>query len=311
MDRIELLRVFTRVVDCQSFTKAAETMALPRSTVSMAVKALEEAVGSRLLSRTTRVVATTSDGAVFYERALRLLADYDEVESLFRQTTASLRGKIKVNVPARIGRLIIAPALPQFLAAYPDIEIMIGITDQMVDLHQEGVDCVIRIGELSDSSLIAKRVGMIEFINCASPAYLKSHGNPGHPDELGKHRSIAYASTTTGKTEAWEIAMGSDIVHHVVPAAVTVDSSEMLIGCCVAGLGIAQAPEFDVRKYVERGELVEIMPDHRPAPEPIHILYPHRRHYSNRTRVFVDWVTELLHSNVASRARERGLRKSR
>lgn len=299
MDRVELLRVFTRVVECQSFTKAADTLRIPRSSVSMAIKELEDRVGARLLSRTTRSVTPTNDGTAFYERCLPLIADHDEVEDLFRASAARLRGHLRVNVPGRIGRLIIAPALPEFFAQYPDITLELGVTDRAVDLQGEGVDCVIRVGELSDSNLIAKRVGDMAIVNCASRAYLDQWGTPRRPQDLKRHRAVAYVPAKSGKAEPWEYVASGGVQAIAVPATVMVDNAEMLIACCLAGLGLIQVPAYDVRNHIARSELVEVLPRHRPAPIPIHIVYPHRRHLSGRLQAFIEWTSQLLRTHVA------------
>lgn len=298
MDRVESLRVFARVVECQSFTKAAESLRVPRSTVSMTIKELEDRVGARLLSRTTRSVAPTNDGTDFYERCLRLLADYDEVEGLFRAPAARTRGHLRVNVPGRIGRLIIAPALPDFFARYPDITLELGVTDRTVDLQVEGIDCVIRVGELSDSNLIARRIGNIAIINCASSSYLDRLGTPRRPQDLKRHRTVAYVPPKSGKAEPWEYVTGGVVSTIGVPTAIMVDNAEMLIACCLAGLGLIQVPAYDVRNHIERGELIEVLPRHRPAPMPIHIVYPHRRHLSGRLQAFIEWASELLRTHA-------------
>lgn len=298
MDSVDLLRVFARVVEYQSFTKAAGSLRVPRSTVSMAVKELEDRVGARLLRRTTRSVAPTNDGTAFYERCLRLIADYEEVEGPFRASAARLRGHLRVNVPGRIGRLIIAPALPDFFARYPDITLELGVTDRTVDLQAEGIDCVIRVGELGSSNLIAKRVSEISIVNCASKTYIDRYGLPRRPQDLKRHRIVAYVPPTSDKPEPWEFVHAGGVRSMSVPATIAVDNAEMLIACCLAGLGLIQVPAYDVRDHIDRGELVELLPRHRPAPMPIHIVYPHRRHLSGRLQAFIEWASELLRSQT-------------
>ncbi|HRF84129.1 MAG: LysR family transcriptional regulator [Proteobacteria bacterium] len=299
MDRIDLFRVFTRVVDAGSFTRAADSLGLPRSSVSAAVAELEGRVGARLLHRTTRKVAPTHDGAAFYERCLRVIADVEETERLFRQGDAKPSGKLRVDVPGRIGRLVVAPALPAFLDEFPGIDLILGATDRAVDLVEESVDCVLRVGPLTDSGLIARTVGTLPLINVASPGYLARHGLPAGPDDLANHWAVNYASPASGRVEAWEWMEGGNL--HTLPmrARVTVNSAEACIACCLAGLGLVQIPAYDVRRHLEAGELVEVMPDHRAEPLPMTLLYPHRRHLSHRVRVFADWLERLLRQQVA------------
>lgn len=294
MDRIDLFRIFARVVECASFTRAADTLGLPRSSVSAAVIDLEARVGARLLHRTTRKVSTTQDGAAFYERCLRLIADVEETEGLFRQTSIGPSGMLRVDVPGRIGRLIIAPALPQFLARYPQLDIELRVTDRTVNLVEESVDCVLRVGPLSDSGLIARKVGDLALINVASPGYLDAYGTPDGPDDLGTHLAVNYASPSTARVEDWEWIEDGEVRMLAMRARVTVNSAEAYIACCLAGLGLIQIPAYDVKRHLDAGELVEVMPHHRAEPMPMALLYPHRQHLSRRLQVFADWLDELL-----------------
>ncbi len=294
MDRIDLFRTFCRVVECASFTRAADTLGLPRSSVSAAVIDLEARVGARLLHRTTRKVSPTQDGAAFYERCLRLIADVEETEGLFRQTAVGLSGKLRIDVPGRIGRLIIAPALPEFLARYPQLDIELRVTDRAVNLVEESVDCVLRVGPLSDSGLVARKIGDLALINVASPAYLAVYGAPGSPGDLGDHLAVNYASPSTGRVEDWEWIEAGEVRTVPLRARATVNSAEAYIACCLAGLGLIQIPAYDVRSHLDAGELIEVMPDHRAAAMPMTLLYPHRHHLSRRLQVFADWLEALL-----------------
>lgn len=299
MDRIDLFRIFVRVAACSSFSRAADMLGLPRSTVSAAVQDLEERVGARLLHRTTRKVALTQDGAAFYERCLRLIADVEDAEGLFRPS-AQPEGTLRIDVPGRIGRLILAPALPDFLARYPDIDLVLGVTDRAVDLVQDGVDCVLRVGPLTDSGLIARPLGTLPLINVASPAYLSRHGLPTTPRDLGGHQAVLYASPSSGRVEDWEWIEDGTLQTRTVPGRVTVNSAEAYIACCLAGLGLIQIPAYDVKQHLAAGTLVEVMADHRAAPLPMALLYPHRQHLSRRLQVFASWFEEVLKRDVVS-----------
>ncbi|NJO54419.1 MAG: LysR family transcriptional regulator [Bacteroidales bacterium] len=298
MDRIDLFRVFARVVECSSYTRAADTLGLPRSSVSAAVIDLEGRVGARLLHRTTRKVSPTQDGAAFYERCLRVIADVEETESLFRQNPARPSGKLKIDVPGRIGRLIIAPALREFLARYPEIDIDLGVTDRAVNLVEDSIDCALRVGTLASSGLIARPVGKLLLINVASPAYCKEYGIPATPAELESHLAVIYASPSTGRVEEWEWTEGGALRTLPMRGRVTVNSAEAYIACCLAGLGLIQIPAYDVRRHIEAGELVDVMPAHRAAPIPMTLLYPHRQHLSRRFQVFADWLEGLLKREI-------------
>lgn len=300
MDRIELFRIFTRVVESASFTRAADTLGLPRSSVSAAVQTLETRLGTRLLHRTTRKVAPTQDGAAFYERCLRLISDMDEAENLFRRSASGPTGRLRVDLPSRIGRLIVAPALPEFLARYPGIDIDIGMTDRAVHLIEESVDCALRVGPLADSGLIARPFGTLRLINVASPDYLQRHGTPLTPDDLGAHVAVNYASPSSGRVEDWEWIEGGEVRTVSVTGRVSVNSAEGSIACCLAGLGLIQIPAFDVIDHIREGRLVEVMPDHVAAPMPMALLYPHRQHLSRRLKVFADWLEGLMRGVVAA-----------
>lgn len=256
MDRIDLFRIFARVVECSSFTRAADTLGMPRSSVSAAVLELEARIGARLLHRTTRVVSPTQDGSAFYDRCVRLIADVEETENIFRQS-ATPAGKLRIDVPGRIGRLIIAPALSAFLDEYPEIDIDLGVTDRAVNLVGESVDCVLRVGPLADSGLIARAIGELQLINVASPDYLKRHGMPKSPDDLQGHVAVNYASPSSGRVESWEWLEGGALQSTPMRSRVTVNSAEAYIACCLAGLGLIQIPAYDVRHHIEAGELVE------------------------------------------------------
>lgn len=294
LDRIDLFRTFTRVVECASFTRAADTLRLPRSSVSAAVIDLEARVGARLLHRTTRKVTPTQDGIAFYERWLRLIADVEETEGLFRQTSVEPTGVLRIDVPGRIGRLIIAPALPEFLAHHPQLDIELRATDRSINLVEESVDCVLRVGPLTDSGLIARKIGDLPLINVVSPDYLAQYGTPETPYDLGEHLAVNYASPSTGRVEEWEWIEDDKMRTLPMRARVTVNSAEAYIACCLAGLGLIQIPAYDVKRHLDAGELVEVMPSHRAAPMPMTLLYPHRQHLSRRLQVFADWLDELL-----------------
>nr|WP_249123128.1 MULTISPECIES: LysR family transcriptional regulator [unclassified Bradyrhizobium] len=288
-----MFRIFTRVVECASFTRAADQLGMPRSSVSAAVVDLERRLGTRLLHRTTRKVGVTEDGAAFYQRCLRLIADVEETERLF-EPSAQPSGKLRIDVPGRIGRLIIAPALPVFLARYPAIDIHLGATDRMVDLVEENVDCVLRVGPLTASGLIARSIGELTLINVASPDYLARRGVPRVPADLEGHAVVHYASPSSGRIETWDYVDDGEVQSLAMSGRVTVNNAEAYIACCLAGLGLIQIPAYDVRHHLEAGELVEVMPGHRAPPLPMTLLYPHRQHLSRRLQVFADWLATLL-----------------
>lgn len=300
MDRIDLFRIFARVVECSSFTRAGDTLGLPRSSVSAAVQELENRVGARLLHRTTRKVAPTQDGAAFYEHCVRLVDDVEETEGLFRRTEARLSGTLRVDVPGRIGRLILAPALPDFLERFPQINIDLGVTDRAGNLIEGSIDCVLRVGPLIDSGLIARPIGELALINVASTAYLERNGVPEKPADLSMHCVVNYASPSSGRLEDWEWVENGALRSMPMQGRVSVNGAEAYIACCLAGLGLIQIPAYDVQHHLDAGELVEVMPDYRAAPMPMTLLYPHRQHLSRRLQVFADWLEALLKRKLLS-----------
>ncbi len=304
MDRIDLFRIFTRVAECSSFTRAADTLGLPRSSVSAAIIELEHRIGARLLHRSTRKVSLTQDGAAFYDRCLQLIADVEETENLFRQNGAEASGKLRVDVPGRIGRLIIAPALSSFLDQFPEIEVDLGVSDRAINLVEDSVDCVLRVGPLNDSGLIARPIGRLPLINVASPGYLAQYGVPQTPRDLTRHWAVNYASPSSGRVELWEWMEESSLRSLAMRSRVTVNSAEAYIACCVAGLGLIQNPAYDLQQHLQAGELVEVMPNFRAEPLQMTLLYPHRRYLSPRVQVFSDWLQALMKDAILRQSTE-------
>lgn len=294
MDRIDLLQVFVRVAETGSFTRAADRLGLPRASVSTAVQQLETRLGSRLLHRTTRRVGLTPDGEVMLERARALVADMEDMEQQFLPARGQVSGRLKVDVPSRIARRLIAPALPDFFALHPAIELELGSSDRAVDLVLEGIDCALRVGPLANSSLVARPLGHFTLINCASPAYLERHGTPRTPADLPKHVAVNYASPTSGRAAPWEWLRDGETATLRMRSQVAANNAETYIACALAGLGLIQIPAYDVREHLAAGELVEVLPDARAEPLPVQLVYPHRRNLSRRMQAFVGWLETVL-----------------
>ncbi|MGU7813075.1 LysR substrate-binding domain-containing protein [Burkholderia sp. AW49-1] len=296
MDHLHAMRIFARVAHLGSFTKAAEQLQLPRPTVSNAVQYLERHLRVRLLQRTTRRVALTAEGATYFERCIRLLADLDDAETLFDDAGAAPRGVIRVDLPERFALNKVIPALPDFHARYPDLRVVLSTTDRFVDLVADGIDCAVRVGVLSDTSLVARRVGEMAQINCASPAYLARYGTPRSPDDLPDHVAVGYFSSRTGRELDWEYAdMDSGALQTVkMRSVVAVNSSQAYLACCIAGLGLIQAPRDGLAPLLEDGSLVEVLPEWHAAPLPVSVVFPNGRHLAPRVRIFVDWLAQTL-----------------
>lgn len=303
MDRLDQLRVFVRVSELSGFSRAAHDLSLPRATVSAAIAQLEARLGQRLLARTTRRVSLTPDGDSLLRRARALLADYDTLATPPASTLASeapVRGRLRVDLPGRISRLVVMPALPGLLARHPGLEIDLGANDHAVDLVEAGIDCAVRVGQLASSSLVARPLGAFELVNCASPAYLAAHGTPQTVAELAAppHWVVGYgapAGGADGMRARWDHVDASGTPRQQpVRCRVAVHEVETYIAAARAGLGLVQLPWYDVRGLVDAGELVLLLPQARPAPMPVHVIVPHRRHLSPRVRVFADWMAKLL-----------------
>lgn len=299
MDRLDQFRVFIQISEMGSFVKAARALDLPPSSVSSALQQLEESVGTRLLHRTTRRVQLTPDGSLFLERARRVLAEVDALDRTFHASRNDVTGRLKVDVPSRIARRWIAPALPQLFRRHPGLELVLSSTDRVINLVEEGIDCAIRVGTLVDSSLVARPLGRLVLVNCASAGYLREFGFPAQPNDLlDGHWAVGYASPASGREQPWECLVDGLVREIPVSSRVTVNNAESYIACCRAGLGLIQIPRFDVKHLLDSGELVEVMPSFRAAPMEISALYPHRRHRSRRLNAFVEWFGELIRPHL-------------
>jgi DNA-binding transcriptional LysR family regulator len=299
MDRLEQYRVFILVAEMSSFIKAAHALELPRASVSAAIQQLESAMGTRLLHRTTRQVRLTADGVQLLARVRQILTDAEDIDQLFQASQRKISGRLNVDMPSRIARRLVAPALPGLLRRYPRLQLALGSTDRAIDLVHEGVDCAVRIGALHDSSLIARPLGHIALINCASPSYLHEYGVPASPDDLTKgHWSVGYASAATGRELPWEYVVAGNDRLVAVPSRVIVNNAESYIACCASGTGLIQIPRFDVQHLLDRGELVQVMPEFCAAPMQVSLIYPHRRQRSRRLDAFVEWFEGLMRPHL-------------
>ncbi|HYG32655.1 MAG TPA: LysR family transcriptional regulator [Methylophilaceae bacterium] len=298
MDRFDAMLAFTRVVECGGFTKAAQLLNLPKTTVSAQVQALESRLRVKLLNRTTRRVSVTTDGAAYYERAVQLLQELEETEALVGQVTANPKGRLRVDVPGSLGRHIIVPALPDFLQRYPEISLEMGCNDRRVDLLEEGVDCVIRGGALTDESLVARRLASLKLVTCASPAYIAKHGMPQTPADVERHTGIHYFSSSYGG-RVFNFDFSKDGVKTEVMAGkrVLFNDGDSCTQAALAGVGITQLPSYMVQNHIASGELCVVLGPYLSDDIPIHALYPQNRHLSTKVRVFIDWIAELFHNS--------------
>jgi LysR family transcriptional regulator, regulator for bpeEF and oprC len=295
LDQLAAMRAFVRVVEAGSFTRAAASLETPKPTVTKLIQTLEQHLRTKLLNRTTRRVTVTPDGAAYYERAVQLIADVDELDGSMTAAQTRPKGKLRIDMSGALAQLFVIPALPGFFEAYPDIQIDCGVSDRQTDLIGENVDCVLRAGELLDQSLIARRLADMPMITCAAPSYLARMGEPMHPSDLEQgHQLVNYFSARMGRIICFDFARGNERLEIEGRHSVTLNEGTSYVVAAVAGLGVAQSPKFMVDPYLATGQLRQILSDWTVEPLPLHVVYPPNRHLSNKLRVFVDWIAGLF-----------------
>lgn len=300
MDQLQAMRAFARVVEAGSFTRAADSLEMPNATVSKLVQELEAHLGARLLQRTTRKLTVTREGHDYYAKALRLLRDLDDIDASFNLVHSHPRGPLRIDVGGSTARDVLIPLLPEFVARYPDIRIDLGVSDRMVDLVGDNVDCVIRGGPLDSSSLVARAIGEAHMLTCAAPAYLQRYGVPAYPEELKNgHRWVSYVSALTGRAVPLRFESLGERTELRLAHSLGVNESNAHLAAGVAGLGIIQTFSYAAHAALRAGALVEILKPWRPSPYPFHVVYPHQRHVTHRLRVFMDWLIERFPAQVA------------
>ncbi len=306
------MRVFTRVVEQRSFTQTAEDLNLPRSTVTDAIKQLEKRLNVRLLQRTTRHVSPTLDGEAYYQRCLHIIADIEDAEMAF--ANAKPRGLLRIDVQGTLARHFVLPQLPDFIAQYPDIELFISEGDRLVDLIREGIDGVLRVGNLQDSDMVARRVTLLPQVTCAAPSYLQQYGMPHSLKQLAEHQMVGFRSSATGGLMPLEFSAhgtlprppkanshqqssprSSPEYHQIkLRTILSVSGAESFVAAARLGLGIIQVPRYHIEPDLMNGTLIEILPEYAPPSMPVSFLYPHNRQLSPRVRIFSDWLSQLF-----------------
>ncbi|AOJ40580.1 transcriptional regulator [Burkholderia lata] len=294
MDTLLSMRVFTRIVETGSFTRASDTTGLTTPRVSALLSALEQHLGCRLLNRTTRRISLTEDGQAYYERSVAVLREIDDMEASVSQARNVPRGRLKVNLPPAMAKQVVVPALPTFLDAHPGIMIELGVTDRQIDLVGEGVDCVVRIGALDDSGMIARRIGSLTTCTCGSPAYLARCGEPETVDDLAQHVAVSHISADTGRPRVWDYVVDGEPRVVQMCGTVAVNDADNYIECGVAGLGLIKTSLYLVEPYLKSGRLREVLTDFNAPARPISVLYPPNRHVPVKLKVFVDWLAGLF-----------------
>lgn len=298
MDRLRAMTVFARIVEARSFSKAAESLNLPRSAVTATVQRLESHLQAKLLQRTTRRVAPTPEGEEYYRRCVEILAAVDNADEALRGLGGQQpRGLLRVDMPGALARNVVLPRLGEFREAYPAIELMLSITNRVADLAQEGIDCALRVGQLYDSTLVGRPLGQMRFLTCASPGYLARRGTPRSIDELAAHDLVVYFSGRTGRPLDWDFVVGKDVVKVDAKGTVGVNDADANVLCGLAGCGLIQAGAYQVREHLAQSRLVEVLAQWRPAPMPVSLMYRDSRLAPPRVRAFSEWVRELFASN--------------
>ncbi len=293
MDKLQAMATFVRVVQAQSFSKAAETLAMPRSSVTTTIKNLEAHLGTPLLRRSTRSLSLTDAGARYFASCQAILADIAEAEHDMAATTQAPRGRVRVDMPGVIGRALVVPRLREFEARYPDIEVALGLSDRPADLVYEGIDCAIRSGPLADSTLVARPLGRLAWLTCAAPAYLKQFGEPDSVAALQSHRIVNYLSNASGRPLDWRFRADGEDIALALPGRYSVNETEAYLHCGLEGLGLIQLSEVAASIYLRSGRLREVLAQARCAPVPISIVYPQAR-ATAAVRTFVDWTVAIM-----------------
>ncbi len=294
MNKLQAMEVFVKVVDTGGFTRAAEALAMPKATVTTSIRDLERHLQVRLLNRTTRRVAVTTDGAAYYERCVAILDQVRDAEESLSSDHASASGRLRIDVATVFARVVLIPVLKDFRERFPGIRLELGCSDRPVDLVEQGVDCALRGGEIADQNLIARRVGTMAFVTCATPAYFAKHGRPKVPSDLAQHVCLTYFSASTGRPFEWDFEKDGERLELPLAGPLAVNDSSVYLDACLAGLGIAQLPTAIVRQELERGTLEAVLGEWLSTPLPVHIVYPLNRNLSNKVRVFVEWIAELF-----------------
>ncbi len=293
-DRIDAMRAFCRIVELSSFTRAAEAMGVAKTTLSGQIQALESQLGVKLLHRTTRRVTPTTDGAAYYERARTVLEDVDELEASVSQTRTVARGKVRVEMPSPVGRFLLIPALPDFVAEYPDIQLDVGCSERVVDLVQEGVDCAIRGGTVTDADLVCRAIGQMRFVLCASPGYLHGKATICTPADLPQHRFLAFVFPVTGRQNPVRLSRAEHSVVIEQTPAMRFNTGGAYIAAAQAGLGFVSVPLCEAQPLLVSGELVQLLPDWSLPSMPISVVYPYARRLSARVRAFTTWAAATM-----------------
>jgi len=295
MDRLKAMQTFVRIVEANSYTKAAETLDLPRAALTATIQKLEAYLGTQLLQRTTRTLSLTSDGAAYLRHCLAILSAVEAAEAPFRASDAERpRGRLRVEMPGAVGRKVVLPRLAGFRHAYPDVELVLSLGERVVDVVKEGIDCAVRVGALQDSSLIGRRIGTMRSVTCAAPSYLAARGRPQTLDDLAAHEAILHFAGSTGRPFDWDFVVDGAVRKAAVRGTLATNDADGYATLALQGLGLVQIAGYLVREDLARGALVEVLADTPPTPMPVSLVYPQGRMGAPKLQVFARWLEQVF-----------------
>lgn len=288
----ENIKIFIEIIDSGSFTQAAENLQIHRPAVTKAIQQLEQQSGVRLLQRTTRRIYLTPEGEEFYRRSKPLLSQADDLLESFAPDRP-LHGQLRVDMPIAFARLVVVPKLERFYQAHPNLEIILSSSDVRRDMLRDGLDCVLRMGELDDGDYVARPLGNIKMTTCASPGYLARYGMPATLEDLRQHQGVNWINSNSRQAMPWRFQNGRGIEEISLPGKLILDNSEVYIAAGLAGLGLLQGMNFFLQPYIDNGQLIEVLPNFPCPYRKLSLLYPHR-HLSHKVRVFAEWLEGQL-----------------
>ena len=294
MDRLDMLKVFCTVVEAGAFSRAAEKLSMSTSSVTTHVAALEAHFKVRLLNRTTRSMSLTEEGRHCHQQALRLLADMGELEAGLRASDTRPAGVLRVDLPSVISRRYVAPALPRFSRQYPELELRITVSDRMVDMVEEGVDVLVRIGALGDSGLVARKLAATRYLCCAAPAFLQQYGWPETPDALDQFACLGFLNPRTRMVRPWRFSHEGTESSHIPRGLVMMDHVESMVAAAQAGCGIIQQMSVTLAPALQEGSLLPVLSEWQAAGPDIVALYQPTRRETAKVKVFVEFLREIF-----------------
>jgi LysR family transcriptional regulator for bpeEF and oprC len=298
MDKVKAMQTFVRIVEANSFTKAAESLNLPRASLTSTLQNLERHLGAQLLQRTTRRLSLTPEGERYYAHCAAILAAIDSAEADFLGDGAGrMQGRLRIDLPGALGRAIVVPRIGEFRRLHPELDLTISLGDRLVDITSEGIDCALRVGELQASNLVARRIGLMRFVIAATPDYLAQHGVPATLGDLQQHHGVTHFSGRTGRAFEWVLDSGSQTVRVTMKGGIAVNDAEANLLCALQGLGLAQLGCYQVRGHLAQGDLSVVLPEVRPTPMPVSLLYARARIANPRLQAFATWLAGIFEAD--------------